>query len=343
MAKLDTKDLGFNQLPHYSTHAIEFFAEQATKLSRAGIPVDCELLICDLLKASIKFLLPDNGYLFADHDFKPSMFELLRLPYPVCALEYTATRELYAEGSDLTHADKRIALCFDPWQLPPAQIAQLTRLCGRNFLEGLPERVLAVMAVYEANSAWGAAVGLVLVDLEENRPTRLKDTPTQELSDMAKRVGIKIHSKPSDHGLPVTFVAFLSRTRLIGQSDQQAHEALYIDSLDEVRATYEFLAAINCSNVGTQEVPAPSMLNDKRKKKGKTPFYPYKVLDLSPAAESGSNGSGGSHAPPRAHLRRGHIRQLGERAGNKVLWINATMVNAKTDGPPVSTVYKVRT
>jgi hypothetical protein len=343
MAKLDTKDLGFNQLPHYSTHAIEFFTEQAKKLSSAGIPVDCELLICDLLKASIKFLLPDNGYLFAEHDFKPSMFELLRLPYPVCALEYTATRDLYAEGSNLTHADKRIALCFDPRQLPADQVARLTRLCGRGFLEGMPERVLAVMAVYEANATWGAAVGLVLIDLDENRPLRLKDTDTGELSDLATRVGMKIHSKPSHHGLPVTFVTFRERTRLLGQSDQQAHEALYIDSLDEVRASYEFLAAINCSNVGTQEVPAPSMLNDKRKKKGKTPFYPYKVLDLSPPAEASSREGSGSHASPRAHLRRGHIRQLGERAGNKVLWINATMVNAKTDGPPVSTVYKVRT
>lgn len=343
MAKLDTKDLGFNQLPHYSTHAVEFFAAQAKQLSGSGIPVDCELLICELLKASIKFLLPDNGYLFADHDFKPSMFELLRLPYPVCALEYTATRDLYAEGSGLTHADKRIALCFDPWQLPAVQVAQLSRLCGRDFLAGIPERVLAVMAIYEANGAWGAAVGLVLVDLEGDRPMRLKDTPTGELSDLAKRAGMKIHSKPSDHGLPATFVTFLQRTRLMGQSDQQAYEALYIDSLDEVRASYEFLAAINCSNVGTQDVPAPSMLNDKRKKKGKAPFYPYKVLDLSPAAESGSRDGGGTHAAPRAHLRRGHIRQLGERAGNKVLWINATMVNAKVDGPPVSTVYKVRT
>jgi len=343
MAKLDTKDLGFNQLPHYSTHAIEFFTEQAKTLSSAGIPVDCELLICDLLKASIKFLLPDNGYLFADHDFKPSMFELLRLPYPVCALEYTATLDLYAQGSGLAHAAKRIALCFDPKQLPQAQAAQLSRLCGPDFLGKLPERSLAIMAVYEANGSWGAAIGLVVLDLDENKPVRLRDTSTDALSDLANRVGMKIHSKPSDHGLPVTFWAFLSRTRLIGQSDKRAQEALYIDSIDEVRACYEFLAAINCSNVGTQDVPAPSMLNDKRKKKGKTLFYPYKVLDLSPVSESGSKGSSGSHASPRAHLRRGHIRQLGERAGNKVLWINATMVNAKTDGPPVSTVYKVRT
>ena len=343
MAKLDTGDLGFNQLPHFSTHAIEFFTAQAKNLSGTGIPVDCELLICELLKASIKFLLPDNGYLFADHDFNPSMFELLRLPYPICALEYTATRELYAEGSNLTHAAKRIALCFDPKQLPLAQLEQLTRLCGTNFLDDLPERSLAVMAVYEANGSWGAAVGLVLIDLDENRPLRLKDTPTGKISDMAERVGFKIHSKPSDHGLPVTFKAFLSRTRLLGQSDTQAYESLYIDSLDEVRASYEFLAAINCSNVGTQNVPAPSMLNDKRKKKGKAPFYPYKVLDLSPPSEGSSGTGGGTHASPRAHLRRGHIRQLGERSGNKVLWINAMMVNAKAEGPPVSTVYKVRT
>ena len=123
--------------------------------------------MASLLRDSVKFLLQGNGYLFADHDFKPGMFDLQHLPFPICALEFTAAAELYAEGSGLSHAAKRIALCFDPKKLSESQLESLTScLCGRPFMEELPERSLAVMAVYESNGVWGGAVGLVLIDLE---------------------------------------------------------------------------------------------------------------------------------------------------------------------------------
>ncbi|KVP75078.1 hypothetical protein WJ96_04755 [Burkholderia ubonensis] len=344
MAKVDVEDLGYNQIPHYCTHAIDFFAELANWMpQRLGIPADFELLLCELMRDSIKFLLPDNGYLFADHDFRPAMFDLLRLPYPVCALEFTATPELYAAHSGLAYSAKRIALCFDPRQLPPAQISRFSRLCGKPFLDSVPERCLAVMAVYEANGTWSAAVGVVLIDLDEDKPMPLKGEIPEELRVVAERIGERLKSKKTVHGLPATFLTFPGRSRLVGQTVDEATEALYIDTIDEMRTAYEFLAAINCSNVGTQDVPAPKLLNDRRKKKGRALFYPYKVLDLSPATAPGERGEGGGiHASPRTHLRRGHIRQLGERFGYKVLWINATVVNAKPGAEPVSTVYKVR-
>ena len=343
MAKVNVEDLGYNQIPHYCTHAIEFFDELAELMpERLGIPADFELLLCDLLRDSVKFLLPDNGYLFAEHDFRPAMFDLLRLPYPSCALEFTATPELYAAHSGLAYSSKRIALCFDPRQLPPAQIARFSRLCGKPFLDNVPERSLAVMAVYEVEGMWSAAVGVVLIDLEEDKPLPLKGEIPEELRAMAERVGERLQSKKTAHGLPATFLTFPGRARIAGQSAEEATEALYIDTIDEVRTAYEFLAAINCSNVGTQDVPAPKLLNDRRKKKGRALFYPYKVLDLSPSSPGERGEGGGAHASPRTHLRRGHIRQLGERFGYKVLWINATMVNAKSGADSVSTVYKVK-
>lgn len=343
MAKVNVEDLGYSQIPHYSTHAIDFFSELSELMPlRLGIPADFELLLCDLMRDSVKFLLPDNGYLFAEHDFRPAMFDLLRLPYPSCALEFTATPELYAAHSGLAYSSKRIALCFDPRQLPPAQISRLSRLCGKPFLDNVPERSLAVMAVYEVEGNWSAAVGVVLIDLEEDKPMPLKGEIPEELRLMAERVGERLQSKKTAHGLPATFLTFPARSRLVGHSPEQATEALYIDTIDEVRTAYEFLAAINCSNVGTQDVPAPKLLNDRRKKKGRALFYPYKVLDLSPSSQGERGEGGGTHASPRTHLRRGHIRQLGERFGYKVLWINATMVNAKSGTEAVSTVYKVK-
>jgi hypothetical protein len=344
MSNLILSSLGYSQAPNYCTHAIEAFSALRDGLpQKLGLPNDLESLLCSLLSDAIKFLLPDNGYLFEQHDYKPGMFDLLRLPYPICALEFPATKELHAEQSGLAHASKRIALCFDPHQLSNAQLRNLDNLCGRPFLADVPERCLAVMAVYEANGVWGASVGALLLDLVNDRPTLLKDaSPTDLCTEVAEQIGAKIHEGAA-YGLPVTFKAFFQRAYLLGQSADEATRNLYIDTIDEIRTAYEFLAAINCSNVGTQDIAAPKMLNEKRKKKGKPLFYPYKVLDLSlPRAAGASTGSNGTHASPRAHLRRGHLRQLGEQHGNKVLWINATMVNARAGSEPVATVYKVK-
>ncbi|WP_434717101.1 hypothetical protein P5X00_37075 [Paraburkholderia sp. A2RO-4L] len=337
--------LGYSQAPNYCTHALEAFAELREELPRKlGLPNDLESLLCSLLTDAIKFLLPDNGYLFEKHDFKPGMFDLLRLPYPICALEFPATKELHAEQSGLSHASKRIALCFDPHQLNATQLRHLDNLCSGSFLAEAPEQCLAVMAVYEAEGVWGASVGTLLLDLVNDRPMLRKDaSPSDLCHEVAEQIGPRVH-EGSTYGLPVTFKAFFGRARMLGQSAEEATRNLYIDTIDEIRTAFEFLAAINCSNVGTQDIAAPKMLNEKRKKKGKPLFYPYKVLDLSlPKAAGAPTGANGTHASPRAHLRRGHVRQLGAQHGNKVLWINATMVNARTGHEPVTTVYKVKT
>lgn len=339
---LDLRELGYSQMPHYCTHAVEYLDHIAREMpAQLGIPADFEVLLTTLIRDSVKFLLPDNGYLFADHDFKPAMFDLIKLPYPVCALEFTATDELYAAGSGLAQSAKRIALCFDPWQLPPAQITRLSNLCLKPFLADVPAKCLAVMAVYEAQGSWGAAVGVVLIDLEHDKPKPLQGSGAEGLGSLATKVGERLNQKGSAHGLPATFITFPARSMLVGQSPDEALEALYIDTIDEMRVSYEFLAALNCSNVGTQEVAAPKALNARRVKKGKPLFFPYKLLDLAVSSGGPGSSAGGTHASPRTHLRRGHLRHLGEARGSKVLWINATMVNTKA-GQPVSQVYKVK-
>lgn len=332
----------FAQLPHYSTHAEEFFRDVASRMSDAGLPNDFELFLAEYLRESVKFLLPDNGYLFADHDYKPAMFELQRLPYPACALEFTANDELYAEGSGLARSAKRVALCFDPWQLPSAQQARLTRLRMCDWRGNMPARALCVLAVYEADGLWSASVGVVVIDLDEDEPTPLGSG--EKINEMADKVSARLGQKGSKHGLPATFLSFPQRSRMVGQTQDEALECLYIDTIDEVRVVYEFLAAINCSNVGTTAVPPPRMLNAKREKKGKVLFYGYRILDIDLAWSndgSAASSSSGGHSSPRTHLRRGHLRRLGERSGNKVLWINATVVNPAATGK-VDKIYRMK-
>lgn len=340
MTTITAAELGYKQLPNYSTHAGEFMTKTAKQLSaELGISTDLEEFFAQYLSEAIVFLLPDNGYLFEDHDFKPSMYDLQRLPYPMCALEFTATDELFNPTSGLAQSKKRIALCFDPHQLPDNQKARLTRLRGREFLATLPPRCMCVMSLFELEDLWSGSVGIVLVNLDGDTPMKLSDSPN-DLRELTRRVEDKFAGEKTEHGLPVDFLAFPERARLVGQSPEQAMEAIYIDTLDEIRTTYEFLAAINCSNVGTVEIPAPKMLNLKRAKKNKPLFRPYKVLDLGVVSVAAGD-SGGTHASPRAHLRRGHIRRLGARSNNRTIWVNATRVNTSR-GDPISKIYRVK-
>ena len=83
-------------------------------------------------------------------------------------------------------------------------------------------------------------------------------------------------------------------------------------------------------SISVDDILPPEKLNKSRIKKGKTPFFSYKVLTINSQkgnAPSNSN-SKGSHSSPRIHLRRGHIRKL----ESKTVWVNACVVGDKKKG-----------
>lgn len=116
-------------------------------------------------------------------------------------------------------------------------------------------------------------------------------------------------------------------------------EAAYNDMAHETAAVVQLMSALSCSNSMTCDDDKPSAaLNRKREMAGKTPFYSYKILELKPGIEqSKSVAQGGTHASPRVHLRRGHIRRL--PSGN--IWINAMLVGDKSKGL-IAKEYSVR-
>jgi hypothetical protein len=112
------------------------------------------------------------------------------------------------------------------------------------------------------------------------------------------------------------------------------------DSLDEVLAVITLMAALSCSNVGLQDIPAPDKLNKKRLKSGKPPMYGYKsvvVLTGQLGVEFGTEDlDRHDHRSVRSHLRRGHIRRL---VDNRRIWIQSTIVNAGKG--PLDQSYRV--
>jgi hypothetical protein len=110
------------------------------------------------------------------------------------------------------------------------------------------------------------------------------------------------------------------------QSDALLEEGKSLLS-NHFRKIGDFLAVLNCVNVNTEVVVAPSALNKKRAKCGKPPIYEYKVLVLRPPAAQRID-RGGTHESPRIHLRRGHIKR--RKTGN--FWWQPCVVGDRKRG-----------
>lgn len=63
-------------------------------------------------------------------------------------------------------------------------------------------------------------------------------------------------------------------------------------------------------------------LNRKRIKKGKRPFFEWTTIEVKPASPSVPQG--GTHASPKPHMRRGHVRRL---KSGKIVTIKSMIVN----------------
>lgn len=99
----------------------------------------------------------------------------------------------------------------------------------------------------------------------------------------------------------------------------------------------ELLEALSCTNVEITTHQPASPKNAQRIKSHKLPIYETKVLTIKASkSQSSSTGNNGTHASPRQHLRRGHIRRL--ETGN--IWVNSCVVGSKENGV-IDKQYKV--
>lgn len=321
---------------NYCTHAIETIRRLVALVEsnpRAGLTPEVELFYLALLQGSVKFLLPPNGIVLDDDDYSPNKFDLLRLPYPVCALEFEAGDERFEASSGLQRSNRRIALAFDPHALSAEAMALFVRSTGRpDLYQYLPERALCIGAVYDTAGEleWCYSAGVVCLDLDRDTPrkqgTYEEETLLQAIVDPEKK------KKRTKHALPLACYPFFTRLSVSGtETIPEMERIVFIDTLDEVSVSYNFLAAINCANVHTVALSPSAKLNAKRVKSGKDPLFEYRVLNLNltnPTDSASSSRGAGTHASPTTHLRRGHIRRL----ENKTIWINAVLVNAGKEG-----------
>lgn len=112
---------------------------------------------------------------------------------------------------------------------------------------------------------------------------------------------------------------FFSRTGEIGSIDNFIAIS--------VRNYYRFMNMCQCSNV--EFAPAEGCERGEMKKRRSLGFDEYKVMMVSSHIRAKAEARGGSHASPREHLRRGHIRRIDDE---RRVWVNATVVCPGSSG-----------
>lgn len=330
---------------NYSAHAIEDLRDLEVSL-RSTAPQSARVFrrLIEMLQHSVKFILPNCCDLIAPEDLRQAHLDLTRLPFPCVTFEAPWEKDGEVEqlgDFQFSRSTKRIALC---WEASP----EYELLPGLNdILKAFPEGGVFVLPIYWGPEyrQWTVALGcsflpyentLQELDLEQTLPaSRIAHTATIEagLSNSKAK-----HFKAEPFYL---FPEFYEQTLSnYGGDIEKVYAQIILDSRDEVQAVVQACSVINCANVTTEEISAPAALNKKRMKKGQQPFFTYKILQLTDEQHvTHKRGSGGTHASPRMHLRRGHLRRL----KSKVVWVRPVMVNTGSNNGVVHKDYAVQT
>lgn len=106
-------------------------------------------------------------------------------------------------------------------------------------------------------------------------------------------------------------------------------QGIMTDLADEIRMSFGLLGILSCNNAPVKEILPPAKLNKKRVSRGKAPLPTYRTLHVSDhTVRGGKTSSDGTHASPKTHWRRGHIRNQPTAKGYIRKWIKPTIVGS---------------
>ena len=295
------------QTLNYSSQAIDDFLGHAKAWATSN-PVAAKSLITTAtqLRESEKFILPENGNLLGVDVLKEHYSDLLRIPYPTIALEFPTT--LTFNGG----SKKNILLCWtgtdfidrNTWQgeIEPGQESEI--ICFTNIFWSEQQRTWLPSPF----AFWFHRECLLPMDQTSRTKWQVHMVESTSCLDLLASMPPEQYDMEANHNLKVGMDVIL-----------------------------EFCLTVNCENVEQVSLPAPKLLNRKRLEKGRESFYSYRILAIPGHNTQGTTGAG-SHASPRLHLRRGHLRRL---ATGKVTWVRHTMVGSVDKGV-VEKTYAVR-
>lgn len=331
------------QVLNYCAHAIEDLRE-LEKVFRYQMPATAQVYryLIGMLQDSVKFIMPNRCNLIDPDDVRQAHLDQTRLPYPCVAFEAPWSQENFQEMLGeyrQTPATKRIALCWDASSgYEPAP--------GLNgILTAFPEGGTFVLPIYWGPEyrQWTVGLGGTFVPYENTVQNLELDgaMPASRIAHAAKLDAGLASAKAKEFRAEPFYILpelYEQTLRMHGGRTDKVFGQILLDSHDETQMLIQACSVLNCANITTSEVSTSKILNQKRKKKGKQPFFTYKVLQVSDERkQSGKPGTGGSHASPRMHLRRGHLRRL----ESKTIWVRPTMVKAGSTAGVVAKDYAV--
>jgi len=112
--------------------------------------------------------------------------------------------------------------------------------------------------------------------------------------------------------------------------DDLTEEGKYQLEQDIYALLYVASALLSQTAVTLEVEDPPVKLNKSRKERGKPPLYSHHVVKIKGFSNSGRITNGGTHASPRKHWRRGHVRVLRRGLPNeKKTLIPACLINGR--------------
>jgi hypothetical protein len=267
----------------------------------------------ELMHMAEKFIMPDWGKIFDEHEWELCADTQIptRLPYPIIALEYfcpysdpRCTPMMNGE----CRASKRIALCVES--------------------EALEEHTDLLKHMHERHT--GNVKGFYVYPISYSDDLKFWTPPPCAM--FFPRGGNTQFFKMKHDGVISILPLGLDSYQFFPKNEQ--HVRAMRDVADEAMSVIHLLTAL-CLDKGRHEVlPAPVKLNKKRAKKGRVPMYEYKILDivadvLHTPQPADKPHQGGTHASPRMHKRRGHVRRL---HSGRTTWVRNAIIGKPGSG-----------
>lgn len=292
-----------------------------------------------MLRDSVKFILPDHGQLLDPNSLTKTHLDLLRLPFPCIALEAPYSGDLVIKefaGMEQMSCSRRIALCWDIETTPDV----LSHLRMPYDQDGTRGAMVLPISYIDSEKTWTPGIGGVFLPHENDflciDPEEAPDYQRNEYEAMKKAGHAPKKLKTFVSSPFILFPEQFERT--FGDDRETGFQTILHDSREEAQMLVEACAVMNCENVGLDVLKPSAKLNKARAAKGRQEFFSYHVLALAPgrlSAQSASAG-GGTHASPRMHLRRGHIRRLEK----KNVWVRDAIVGMDAEGS-VTKSYRI--
>ena len=251
------------------------------------------------------FELPENGSLF-DDDLRALAGVELRLPYPVITASYIA----------------------------------------RHPTDGILRRMALAEEIERADGLWVRVVAFAKAERWTPVPIAI-ELPSQAWEDLSAQTA-KLHELADDPDIcppaPPRYqfrpVAILPGLLDGIAQDRKETARVILSATGPAESVMEMLEALSCANVRADIAErVDPRVNARRIRDGKLPLWETRVLTvLCPRHAIARTASAGDRASPRQHLRRGHVRHLGD---DRRIWIQPALVGDPVNGR-IRKFYDVR-